>query len=159
MAESKNQQPQHVFIRNNEPRVHGLAYKGGRLDLKPGINRVDRADWDKVKDDELTKKVAQETGGKVSQYKVGKVLATADELKPVRTIAAQIRSLTMAFAPSADDIAPGAKFLMTKNYQLYRERVDQHLRIGMRAVDILREGGTDRLHSRKLRSFDEVAFQ
>ena len=41
----------------------------------------------------------------------------------------------------------------------YRERVDQHLRIGMRAVEILREGGTDRLHSRKLRSFDEVAFQ
>ena len=41
----------------------------------------------------------------------------------------------------------------------YRERVDQHLRIGMRAVDILREGGAQRLHSRKLRSFDEVAFQ
>ncbi|MDR2333352.1 MAG: AMP nucleosidase [Burkholderiaceae bacterium] len=41
----------------------------------------------------------------------------------------------------------------------YRERVDQHLRIGMRAVDILREGGTQRLHSRKLRSFAEVAFQ
>ena len=41
----------------------------------------------------------------------------------------------------------------------YRERVDQHLRIGMRAIDILREGGTQRLHSRKLRSFAEVAFQ
>lgn len=41
----------------------------------------------------------------------------------------------------------------------YRERVDQHLRIGMRAVDILRAGGTQRLHSRKLRSFAEVAFQ
>ncbi|WP_312450614.1 AMP nucleosidase [Comamonas sp.] len=41
----------------------------------------------------------------------------------------------------------------------YRERVDQHLRIGMRAVNILREGGVDRLHSRKLRSFAEVAFQ
>ncbi|MPN27725.1 AMP nucleosidase [bioreactor metagenome] len=41
----------------------------------------------------------------------------------------------------------------------YRERVDQHLRIGMRALDILREGGTQRLHSRKLRSFAEVAFQ
>ena len=41
----------------------------------------------------------------------------------------------------------------------YRERVDQHLRIGMRAVDILRDGGTQRLHSRKLRSFAEVAFQ
>ncbi len=43
--------------------------------------------------------------------------------------------------------------------QFYRERVDQHLRIGMRAIEILREGGSQRLHSRKLRSFDEVAFQ
>ncbi len=41
----------------------------------------------------------------------------------------------------------------------YRERVDQHLRIGIRAIDILREQGSQRLHSRKLRSFDEVAFQ
>ncbi len=41
----------------------------------------------------------------------------------------------------------------------YRERVDQHLRIGMRAIDILRQGGVQRLHSRKLRSFAEVAFQ
>ncbi|MBQ0130865.1 MAG: AMP nucleosidase [Comamonas sp.] len=41
----------------------------------------------------------------------------------------------------------------------YRERVDQHLRIGMRAIEILRQGGTQRLHSRKLRSFAEVAFQ
>ena len=43
--------------------------------------------------------------------------------------------------------------------QFYRERVDQHLRIGIRAIDILRAGGVDRLHSRKLRSFAEVAFQ
>jgi AMP nucleosidase len=41
----------------------------------------------------------------------------------------------------------------------YRERVDQHLRIGMRALALLRERGLDQLHSRKLRSFDEVAFQ
>ena len=41
----------------------------------------------------------------------------------------------------------------------YRERVDQHLRIGMRALELLREGGVNGLHSRKLRSFAEVAFQ
>ena len=41
----------------------------------------------------------------------------------------------------------------------YRERVDQHLRIGIRAVEILRQQRMDRLHSRKLRSFAEVAFQ
>ncbi len=41
----------------------------------------------------------------------------------------------------------------------YRERVDQHLRIGVRALELLREQGIDQLHSRKLRSFAEVAFQ
>jgi AMP nucleosidase len=41
----------------------------------------------------------------------------------------------------------------------YRERVDQHLRIGMRAIELLRGQGVDQLHSRKLRSFAEVAFQ
>jgi AMP nucleosidase len=41
----------------------------------------------------------------------------------------------------------------------YRERVDQHLRIGMRAVELLRQERPGNLHSRKLRSFAEVAFQ
>ncbi|NMG68606.1 AMP nucleosidase [Parazoarcus communis] len=43
--------------------------------------------------------------------------------------------------------------------QFYRERVDQHLRIGIRAIERLRQQGVDKLHSRKLRSFAEVAFQ
>jgi len=41
----------------------------------------------------------------------------------------------------------------------YRERVDQHLRIGIRAMELLRDAGVWQLHSRKLRSFAEVAFQ
>ena len=41
----------------------------------------------------------------------------------------------------------------------YRERVDQHLRIGIRALELLRSQGSSQLHSRKLRSFSEVAFQ
>ena len=41
----------------------------------------------------------------------------------------------------------------------YRERVNQHLKIGIRAIERLREDGVDHLHSRKLRSFVEVAFQ
>ena len=43
--------------------------------------------------------------------------------------------------------------------QFYRERVGQHLRIGMRAIERLREQRPEELHSRKLRSFAEVAFQ
>jgi len=41
----------------------------------------------------------------------------------------------------------------------YRESVDQHLRIGMRAIELLRQERPGQLHSRKLRSFAEVAFQ
>ena len=41
----------------------------------------------------------------------------------------------------------------------YRDRVDQHLKIGLMTMTLLRDIGPDRLHSRKLRSFNEVAFQ
>ena len=41
----------------------------------------------------------------------------------------------------------------------YRERVNQHLLIGIRAMELMRNAGADHLHSRKLRSFAEVAFQ
>jgi AMP nucleosidase len=41
----------------------------------------------------------------------------------------------------------------------YRERVSQHLRVGLETMRILRERGVDRLHSRKLRGFDEPAFR
>ncbi len=43
--------------------------------------------------------------------------------------------------------------------KFYRQRVDQHLRIGLRTMALLREIGPSKLHSRKLRSFNEVAFQ
>jgi AMP nucleosidase len=41
----------------------------------------------------------------------------------------------------------------------YRERVGQHLEIGLRALEKLKAQEGERLHSRKLRSFAEVAFQ
>ena len=41
----------------------------------------------------------------------------------------------------------------------YRERVNQHLQVGLRAMEMLRDLEPEKLHSRKLRSFDEVAFQ
>ena len=41
----------------------------------------------------------------------------------------------------------------------YRDRVDQHLRIGMRTIELLRSQTLGQLQSRKLRSFAEVAFQ
>ncbi|MDE1901229.1 MAG: AMP nucleosidase [Alphaproteobacteria bacterium] len=41
----------------------------------------------------------------------------------------------------------------------YRQQVDQHLQIGIRAMELLRLTGPETLHSRKLRGFSETAFQ
>jgi AMP nucleosidase len=41
----------------------------------------------------------------------------------------------------------------------YRQRVGQHLEIGLKALERLKLQESERLHSRKLRSFAEVAFQ
>ena len=41
----------------------------------------------------------------------------------------------------------------------YKRQVSQHLKIGIRAMEILRSMPNERLHSRKLRSFSESAFQ
>ena len=40
----------------------------------------------------------------------------------------------------------------------YKRQVSQHLLIGIRAMEAIREMPLERLHSRKLRSFDETAF-
>lgn len=41
----------------------------------------------------------------------------------------------------------------------YQERVKQHLEVGLETIRILRERGSDQLHSRKLRGFDEPPFR
>ena len=43
--------------------------------------------------------------------------------------------------------------------QFYRQQIDQHLEIGVKAMELLRDIGLETLHSRKLRSFSETAFQ
>ena len=43
--------------------------------------------------------------------------------------------------------------------EFYRQRVGQHLEIGLNALERLKSQERERLHSRKLRSFAEVAFQ
>ncbi len=43
--------------------------------------------------------------------------------------------------------------------RFYRQQIDQHLKIGVKAMELLRQRGMETLHSRKLRGFAETAFQ
>jgi AMP nucleosidase len=42
--------------------------------------------------------------------------------------------------------------------EFYKTQVTRHLQIGLRAMELLREMPLERIHSRKLRSFEETAF-
>ncbi len=42
--------------------------------------------------------------------------------------------------------------------EFYRTQVSRHLQIGVRAMELLRDMPLERIHSRKLRSFEETAF-
>ena len=42
--------------------------------------------------------------------------------------------------------------------EYYRTQVSRHLLIGIRAMEQLRDIPLERVHSRKLRSFEETAF-
>ena len=43
--------------------------------------------------------------------------------------------------------------------EFYKRQVSQHLEIGIKTMEALRAMPHERLHSRKLRSFSETAFQ
>lgn len=54
------------------------------------------------------------------------------------------------------DVGARAKGLFA--YHFYEGAISEHLQIGIRAIDLLRAEG-DKLHSRKLRTFNEPPFR
>ena len=92
-------------------------------------------------------------------------------LNQARTIAVDMESATVAangfrfrvpygtLLCVSDKPAHGEIKMRSMANAMYRESISQHLKIGLEAVKILREGGIGQIHSRKLRSFDEPAFR
>jgi len=93
------------------------------------------------------------------------------ELNLSRAIAVDMESATVAangfrfrvpygtFLCVSDKPLHGELKLRGMANSFYRERVSQHLRVGIETMRLLREQGVERLHSRKLRGFDEPAFR
>jgi AMP nucleosidase len=136
----------------------------------------------------LTRAVQEETGIAQSELKqhlrTGTVVTTGDRnwelrfeqialrLNQARAIAIDMESATVAangyryrvpygtLLCASDRPLHGEIKLPGMADAFYQERVGQHLKIGLRAIDLLAaeaEAGT--LHSRKLRSFDEPLFR
>ena len=92
-------------------------------------------------------------------------------LNQARTIAVDMESATVAangfrfrvpygtLLCVSDKPAHGEIKMRSMANVMYRESISQHLRIGLEAITILRDGGVHQVHSRKLRSFYEPPFR
>ena len=136
----------------------------------------------------LTKAVVQETGQEGAELKehlrTGTVVTTDDRnwelrfedlavlLNQSRAIAIDMESATIAAAGYRFRVPYGTLLCVSDRplhgeiklpgmaNAFYQERVGQHLKIGLRALELLRkEAEAGSLHSRKLRSFDEPLFR
>ena len=143
----------------------------------PSIAEVQRALYD------ATKEVSGMPGEEVKQrLRTGTVVTTDDRNWELRYSASALRfNLSRAVAidmESATIAAQGYRFrvpygtllcvsdkplhgeikLPGQANRFYEGAISEHLQIGIRAIDLLRAEG-DRLHSRKLRTFNEPPFR
>lgn len=166
--------------------AHGYLREDGILDddLPPSIPIPALAEMQQA----LEQAVAQVTGNKGYDLKkvmrTGTVATTDDRNWELHTTIKQNKRLSQSRAIALDMesgtiAANGFRFRVPYGTLLcvsdkplhgqlklpgmadtfYRERVDQHLKIGLLAMTLLRDLEPEKLHSRKLRSFNEVAFQ
>jgi AMP nucleosidase len=93
------------------------------------------------------------------------------KFKQTRAIAVDMESATIAangfrfrvpygtLLCVSDKPVHGEIKLATVANTFYQQRVQQHLEIGIEAINLLRKNGTEYLHSRKLRGFEEPPFR
>jgi len=104
-------------------------------------------------------------------WELGDHVATIRRLSQSRAIALDMESATIAgngfrfrvpygtLLCVSDKPLHGEIKLAGMAGEFYRQRIGQHLEIGLTALKKLKSQDWERLHSRKLRSFAEVAFQ
>ena len=104
-------------------------------------------------------------------WEIGDHVAIIRRLSQSRAIALDMESATIAANGFRHRVAYGTLLCVSDKPlhgeiklagmadQFYRQRVSQHLDIGLNALEKLKSQERERLHSRKLRSFAEVAFQ
>ena len=128
--------------------VTGLEGRELKVRLRTGtVFTTDDRDWE-LRHDELAKRFSQSR-------------AVAVDMESA-TIAANGFRLRVPYGTLlcvSDKPLHGEIKLPGMADAFYRERISQHLRIGIATLRSLRDAGVESLHSRKLRSFDEPAFR
>jgi AMP nucleosidase len=137
-----------VALQEATERVTGLQDQELKLRLRTGtVATTDNRNWE-LRFDEL-----------YSRLNLGRAIAVDMESATVAANGLRFRVPYGTLLCVSDKPLHGELKLSGMANAFYRERVNQHLKVGLETMKLLREGGIDRLHSRKLRGFDEPAFR
>jgi AMP nucleosidase len=129
-------------------RVTGLEGRELKVRLRTGtVFTTDDRDWE-LRYDELAKRFNQ-----------SRAIAVDMESATIAANGFRLRVPYGTLLCVSDKPLHGEIKLPGMANTFYRERISQHLRIGIAALASLRDAGVETLHSRKLRSFDEPAFR
>jgi hypothetical protein len=81
----KSSKPTKITMTNNAERVITLCFADGKVDLKPGLNAVDRHVWEKLKDHPIVQKYMTQSPGERTMGKNQPPILAVDESGPPST--------------------------------------------------------------------------
>ncbi len=129
-------------------RVTGVAGRELKARLRTGtVYTTDDRDWE-LRHNELAKRFNQ-----------SRAIAVDMESATIAANGFRLRVPYGTLLCVSDKPLHGVIKLPGMANSFYRQRISQHLRIGIATLTSLRDAGVEALHSRKLRSFDEPAFR
>lgn len=129
--------------------VTGRDEAGLRTVLRTGtVASTDNRNWELLPDEGLQRRLAQ-----------SRAIAIDMESATIAANGFRLRVPYGTLLCVSDRPLHGELKLPGMASAFYTRQVAQHLHVGLRALELLRQRGVAQLHSRKLRSWDEVAFQ
>lgn len=137
-----------VALENAVAEVTGLAgYELKKIMRTGTVATIDNRNWELV-----------DTRGPVARLSQARAIALDMESATIAANGFRFRVPYGTLLCVSDKPLHGELKLPGMATDFYKRQVAQHLRIGIRAMESLRDMPLEKLHSRKLRSFDETAF-
>ena len=137
-----------VALENAVAEVTGLAgYELKKIMRTGTVATIDNRNWELV-----------DTRGPVARLSQARAIALDMESATIAANGFRFRVPYGTLLCVSDKPLHGELKLPGMATDFYKRQVAQHLRIGIRAMEALRDMPLEKLHSRKLRSFDETAF-
>jgi AMP nucleosidase len=137
-----------VALENAVAEVTGLAgYELKKIMRTGTVATIDNRNWELV-----------DQSGPVARLSQARAIALDMESATIAANGFRFRVPYGTLLCVSDKPLHGELKLPGMATDFYKRQVAQHLRIGIRAMESLRDMPLEKLHSRKLRSFDETAF-